>query len=141
MRIGLVQGRMGPDDFLNEGLFIGSRKKKNGGSKLVKIRHFRSHFGTDPEIASSIWTRIRCNPKNELPRNAKTRHLLWALLFMKTYTTDSVLCGIAGGVDPKTFRKWRTIFIKEIAKLASEEVSKFVDVHEYFIHFIYPFEI
>ena len=95
MRIGLVQGRIGPDDFLNEGLFIGSRKKENGGSKLVKERHFRSHFGTDPEIASSIWTRIRCNPKNELPS--------WALLFMKTYTTDSVLCGIAGGVDPKTF--------------------------------------
>ena len=28
MRIGLVQGRIGPDDFLNEGLLIGSRKKK-----------------------------------------------------------------------------------------------------------------
>ena len=38
-------------------------------------------------------------------------------------------------------RCFLTIFIKEIAKLASEEVSKFVDVHEYFIHFIYPFEI
>ena len=84
---------------------------------MVKERHFRSHFGTDPEVASSIWTHIRRNPNNELPRNAKIRHLLWALLF-------------------------KTIFIKEIAKLASEEVSKFVlDVHEYFIHFIYPFEI
>ena len=121
MRAGLIQGRMGPAIFLELGLEMASRSHQRARSEEGKLRHFLDHFGTAPEIASSLWTRI--NILSVLPRNVRAEHLLWALLWMKVYGTESVLTGIAGGVDKDTFRKWAFIFVDEIAKLATQEVS------------------
>jgi len=53
--------------------------------------------------------------------------LLWALLFLQKYGDESemaALCGAGkGAVDEKTFRKWRTIFVKHIASLKYNVVS------------------
>ena len=48
---------------------------------------------------------------------AKPVHLLWALMFMKLYCSESVLAALAGGVHEQTFRKWSWYFVEEIANL------------------------
>lgn len=49
--------------------------------------------------------------------------MLWALMFLKTYAKESVLSGMAGSVDEKTFRKWVWLFVCAIASLESNVVS------------------
>ena len=69
MRLGLVQGRMGPDFFLNEGLKMASIApdsndhgvKKRSRKTMVQIL-FIDHFGMEPEIISSVWTRLNLSP-------------------------------------------------------------------------------
>jgi hypothetical protein len=50
-------------------------------------------------------------------------HLLWALLLLKTYETESVLAGLCGGVNEDTFHKWAWHFIEKISYLEHEVVS------------------
>lgn len=121
MPIGLIQGPFGPEYFLRKGLSIASSARAHSSMK-VKRRIFLDYFGTRPEIASSIWARIEL--KRSLPKNAMPHHLLWALLFMKVYGTERVMCDMVStpAVDPYTFRNWTNFFIKELAKLANEEV-------------------
>ena len=50
-------------------------------------------------------------------------HYLWALMFMKIYSSETALCAHAGGVDPKTFQKWIWPFILALAELEYTVVS------------------
>ena len=52
------------------------------------------------------------------------KHLLWTLLFLKTYATEPILCALVGGVDEKTFRTKVWFLVCEIALLADHLVSK-----------------
>ena len=53
-------------------------------------------------------------------------HYFWALMFMKVYGKMHVMCTLAGGCDPKTFRKWSWIFIEAIASCEYLVVSAFM---------------
>ena len=123
MPVGLIQSQLGPDFFLQKGLCIASKIQIR--SKRLQLRTFLDHFGTRPDIVSSIWARIKL--KDSMPKNAMPHHLLWALLFLKVYATEQVLCGMVStpAVDECTFRTWAQFFIKEIVKLSKEEVRKF----------------
>jgi hypothetical protein len=87
-------------------------------------RQFRSLFGCSPEVVAEIWYRIA--PRGgeiSLRKGAEPRHLLWALLFMKVYANEDVLCSMVGGVDDKTFCFWTKYFIRIIAtRLYNKEV-------------------
>ena len=52
----------------------------------------------------------------------KPQHLLWALIFLKTYTTESSLA-VAIGVDEKTLQQWIFIIIYAISDLEDDWVS------------------
>ena len=52
----------------------------------------------------------------------KPKHLLWAVIFLKTYTTESSLA-VAIGVDEKTLRKWIFIIINAISDLEDDWVG------------------
>ena len=52
----------------------------------------------------------------------KPKHLLWVLIFLKTYTTESSLA-VAIGVDEKTLRKWIFIIIYAISDLEDDWVG------------------
>lgn len=85
---------------------------------------FKSHFGTQPRICSDVWTRI--NPAASMPTGAKPVHLLWALMFLKLYSSESVLCTLASAgeaVDEKTLRKWVWMFVPAIADITNDVVS------------------
>ena len=89
-------------------------------SPKPRNRLFRSFFGTSSKISALLWRFISIDRNKH--STAAPKHLLWALLFLKIYATEYVHCAFAGGVDPKTFRKWCWIFVKAIANLDVEFV-------------------
>ena len=79
-------------------------------ARIVDLR-FRAHFGTSSDICVQLWNMI--GPI----AGAKPVHLLWALMLLKLYCAESVLCTLAGGVHEQTFRKWAWLFVHEISEL------------------------
>ena len=84
-------------------------------SEDVEKRRFHATFGTCPELCSVIWGRLI--QYGLLPEQRLSFHLLWALMFMKLYCSESVHCALAGGVDEKTFQKWAWLFVDAISWL------------------------
>lgn len=117
--------RFNSDDFLLLGLSM-SAKKEEKMDNLVSLRKFRTLFGTSPNICSIVWNMVYPSSNIALKR-AKPQHLLWALMLLKTYSEESVMSCLAGGVDEKTFRKWAWIFIQEIESLFAEVVSGYMN--------------
>jgi hypothetical protein len=83
-------------------------------------RRFRSTFGTSAAVCSRLWYLLQ--PGKTMPQGASPRHLLWALMLLKIYSTESVLSTMAQGVDEKTFRKWAWMFVDEISYLEASVV-------------------
>jgi len=77
-------------------------------------RRFIALFGCSMHITAMIWALL--DVVNLGPDGAKLHHLLWALMFMKTYGTCSELACIFE-VDEKTFRKWIWLIIIAISKI------------------------
>ena len=62
-------------------------------------------------------THYRVKPRKSLPK-----HLLWAMLFLKSYGPEPFLAGLVG-VAEKTWRKWVWLMINAINRLYSRVVS------------------
>ena len=66
--------------------------------------------------------------KDFIPPKGETRHLLWTLHFLKAYPKQAAVCstvgGSAGAIDPKTLRKYMWPFIRAVADLEPDVVSK-----------------
>ena len=107
------------NDFYQFGMSIIAREpsKKNNNN-----RTFRSFFGCDPDTVNFVWRAIMARHGGVI-KGSHCQHLLWALLFMKTYATEEVLSSMCSA-DPKTFRKWTKIYTKEISRLLSQEVRE-----------------
>jgi len=93
-------------------------------------RHWITLFQVTPEVVSEVWGRIgidRDNPTIPEDQTAELKHLLWAILFLKTNSNDTDLAGKVGGPDggvsETTFRKWKWIFIEKISYLETDVVS------------------
>lgn len=104
-----------PNWFQSFGNEIIRRGKDRPEFKSEKVAHrkFMSFFGTTPFVCSMLWAFLE--PCTNMPIGVKPQHLLWALLFLKVYATESVHCSLVGGADEKTFRKWTWIFVHAIA--------------------------
>ena len=106
---------------------IQNRVSRVVGTVDREARHFREFFGTSVGAVEAVWDRLVHH--DLLPDNGRPKHLLWALYFLKVYPKQgpgcSVVGGCAGAVDPKTFRKWVWSFIRAIAELEDDMVSKF----------------
>jgi hypothetical protein len=94
-------------------------KRHNKLASESEKRRFHATFGTGAEICSLLWAKIDFST---VPLGAKPKHLLWGLMFLKLYCSESVHCTIAGGVDETTFRKWSWIFVEAIAVLHEDLV-------------------
>jgi hypothetical protein len=66
-------------------------------SLYVGNRKFKAHFGVSARICRILWNRI--NP----PHGILPKHLLWALLFLKSYNTEHMMSTILKH-DEKTIR-------------------------------------
>ena len=103
----------------------GRRIMRHGNhlSLAVENRRFRGNFGTTPAICVILWDMI--TPDENMPKGFKCCHLLWALMFLKLYASEHVLCSMAE-CDEKTFRKWAWLFVFALADLEPEYVSTVV---------------
>ena len=114
------------DNFRDLGLTIGNIKND------VMYKQF---FGLSPELTSLVWD-LLTNPKIHV--RLLPKHLLWALMFLKQYTNEGVLSGLAK-VSPKTFRKWVRIVVHGLSSWYESFVSKcFTPIYlHHFILFYY----
>jgi hypothetical protein len=112
------------DVFLEAALSITSWEKERS-STAIGIR-FAALFGAQPLLCSLVWRRIYEAKQGSMPR-ASPKHLLWALMFLKTYETEAVISSIVEA-DEKTVRKWVWFFVRAIADLDVEVVSTAGDI-------------
>ena len=102
------------------------------GSHIIKAspsekdfnKMWRSFFGCSPEICVKIWALLKKH--SFLPPMPKCRHLMWALLLLKTYAHDSASSALVGGCDLKTWRKYSWDYVSYIANLEPKVVSLLV---------------
>jgi hypothetical protein len=64
---------------------------------------------------------------DDLKKSASPAHLLWALLFLKSYCHEKYLASMLG-VQPKTVRKWVWYFLNAVADLAEYVVSTITQI-------------
>ena len=109
-------------ELVEEFHFIGSSlcKKAKGISKRQFLQHrkYIALFGTTPPVCARLWILL----KQYRSLRGEKKHLMWALLFLKTYATESVLSCIIGS-DEKTIRKRFWIYIDALAELPLVSVS------------------
>lgn len=79
-------------------------------SLYVGRRKFLAHFGVPALICEILWDKLGAS------LNFKPKHLLWALLFLKTYNTEHVMSTILK-TDEKTLRKYVWMVVDALANL------------------------
>ena len=94
--------------------------KKNDANLVTQTNHrdFRSGFGISPSVCCWVWTQIHEEDSNLLPE-----YLLWALLFLKVYKTETIHALIVE-TDAKKFREKVFKVIELISSLSEDIVSK-----------------
>lgn len=93
--------------------------------RLLDELLFKRMFGVVAAICASIypmiWTNLRtCNGFQTI----EPKHLLWALYWMKHYTSESAISNMVA-TSAKTLRKWVKKIVFEISLLKESTVSDF----------------
>lgn len=97
-------------DFLKLGnVYTGSVLSE---SRKTILRRYKSFFGISPTVCSIVWQ----ESKDDHPHGATPKHLLWALSFLKQYSTEHYRRSIFQA-DEKTIRKWTWIFVELMSNL------------------------
>jgi hypothetical protein len=98
--------------------------KYNHKSKQVFDSQWIQFFGVEDVVCMEAWNMLRINPfADEEVRQAEPKHMLWGLMWLKGYDTESKMCSHAGCKDKGTFRKWSKIFVRRLAWLIHDVVS------------------
>jgi len=82
---------------------------------------FTSLFGITAEVTAIAWNLCK---DDWLGYNLQPKHMLWALMFLKSYAKESLLCATANTSRP-TFRKWIWKVIKVVCGKIPSVVSTF----------------
>jgi len=108
-----------PSVFFRRGMVIAGNMEIDGVRfTSTNYFRFRAHFGTSPGVCAICWNHI----ESKLPRNFLYTHLLWTLLFLKVYATESVLASKCQ-CDEKTFRTKVWVVLKAIDSIKIFVVS------------------
>ena len=83
-------------------------------------RRFKSLFSVSPYVVTVAFNRVK---GLGLMQEGRIVHLLWALLLLKSYSSET-MCAIFVGSTEKTFRKWAWRWIFALAELGAVIVSK-----------------
>ena len=102
-------------------------QKPDNGSLLTQDRRFRAVFGTGWKVVAKLWELIKEAMENDIEQIRKTKdtrvYLLWALMFMKLYTSTNDLASRVQ-TDEKTFVKWVDIVMEKLAEVVVDKVSE-----------------
>jgi hypothetical protein len=93
-----------------------NREVSSGSSEKFK-RRWASHFACNPLVIAVVWSLI--GQEDEL---LEPQHILWAVMLLTQYSSDSDLAGKCEGVHEDTFQKWSWHYINLIASLESDVV-------------------
>ena len=110
------------EELRSNGLAIMNRENARNLGEIAFLRRWKQFFGISPKICAHIWDNHLEEPET-LEVGAERKHLLWALLFLRKYLSESINCALVGCLDEGTFRRWSWVFVDEIAYLASKLVS------------------
>jgi hypothetical protein len=86
------------------------------GRMVNGSRGFVALFGIPPLKVYQLWQLIDDGHKRD--KKYLPKHLMWALLLLRTYNREEVLATLVG-VTEKTYRKWAWMMIQEIAAIDS----------------------
>ena len=116
----------------NSVLFINEAKPVTGKCPMSTASlRFKSSFGISVEVYIILWNMLL--PQfDEEPQPPAQKHLLWALYFLKSYSTESLAAGVFG-TSGKTFRKHTHSMIMRISSQMNSVVSD--KILELFNHF------
>ena len=81
----------------------------------IDLRQYKSLFGCTPSICCIIWNKLN---RRGVAGKAKPKHLLWYLLMLKVYPSESVTTALCQTTE-KTFRKWFHFLLKKIPKISN----------------------
>ncbi len=106
--------------WLNMGVNFWSKKKiKQCRLNINNRRKFKQMFGCTPTVLGECWVLLSKNSEME---DLRPEHLLWACLFLKVYSKESIHATMAGCCE-KTFRKYVWAVIIAISDLEPYIVS------------------
>lgn len=88
------------------------KQSLHGRSDKIRLRRFKSFFGTTPRICAIIWAML----EHKRPSKSAPKHLLWCLLFLKQYNVEHTRRAILK-TNEKTLRHWTWIYINLLADL------------------------
>jgi hypothetical protein len=97
-------------------------RKSKMARKDTDERRFLATFGVAPVVCLTIWNLLV--ETGNLPPGSFEYHLLWGLMFLKLYCSESIHAALVG-CDEKTFRKWSWAFVDGISFLKDRVVSEF----------------
>jgi hypothetical protein len=109
------------DDVLRKAREIWRRDPDKERSIQTEELEFRQFFGCGLVVFLNLWNLLTM--MDFVPPGGTIEHLLWTLMFLKTYANQKVLCTLAGSVSDETFRKWTWNFVDGIVKLEDAVVS------------------
>lgn len=85
-----------------------------------KDQRFVGCFGASSVVVAELWNMIKND--GEITSGGRLKHLLWALIHLKVYSTVEIHCSIAGWPSRTTFAKWAWYFVERIAKLKDDVI-------------------
>lgn len=91
-------------------------------TKREQDRVIRGFFGVPIPVITDVWNKIESTI--DFSGGALPKHLLWAMLFLKLYSTEEVHCALVGWPTRKTFRKWTWFFLGVMDAVLSADVIK-----------------
>ena len=102
---------MDASSFLKLGLSLFSEAARSDRSHATQNQHFKVLCGVHHMVCAIVWGELK---QSMLVEDAcKPKHLLWVLILLKKYTTESSLA-VAIGVDEKNLRKLIFIIIYDL---------------------------
>ena len=90
---------MDASSFLKFAMSLFSEAAQSDRSYVTQNQHFKAICGVHPIVCVIAWGELKWSMLVE--DACKPKHLLWVLISLKTYTTESSL-PVAIGVDEKT---------------------------------------
>jgi hypothetical protein len=79
-------------------------------------------------VVADVWNRLVEKDDQELESAGAPFPLLWALLFLKQYPTESVLCKLVGMKDEGTVRYWSQLFVRHLVYLVPDVVHGMLSI-------------
>ena len=115
------RSKVTPEDVLQIARAMWRHPEYNARAGSTEDSEFITYFGCPVGVSLTLWSLL--DQHDYIPDGGQLEHMLWTLLFLKTYAKLKVLCVIAGGVDKDTYMKWVWQFLEKIVMLQEFVVS------------------